>query len=120
MMKHYARLNDDDKVVEIVKLEDSDDQSLIECDPRAAEGRLIDADTGEIIEGDALRKNYPNIGWQYNRELDLFEMPCAFASWQLNPDTGCYEAPVEYPEDSTTYSWDEEAGEWQPVSITIY
>lgn len=120
MMKHYARLDDDDKVLEIVELEENDDQSLIECDPRAVEGRLVDAATGEIIEGDALRKNYPNIGWQYNRELDLFEMPCAFDSWQLNPSSGCYEAPVEYPEDSTVYSWNEEVGEWQPVSITFY
>lgn len=119
MMKHYARLDDDDRVIELLELDDDDtlDQSLVECDPRALEGKLIDFSTGELIEGSALRKNYPGVGWKYNRDLDLFEMPCAFPSWTLNADTGVYQAPKPYPEDSTSYSWNEELGDWEPVDI---
>jgi len=58
------------------------------------------------------RKNYAGIGYTYDNNLDAFIPPKPFASWTLNEDTGLWDAPVEYPDDGETYSWDEESASW--------
>ena len=63
----------------------------------------------------ALRFNYAGIGFSYDPERDAFIPPKPFESWALNEDTCLWEAPVAYPEDGETYTWDEDAGDWVAV-----
>ena len=63
----------------------------------------------------ALRKNYAGIGFSYDPERDAFIPPKPFESWVLNEDTCLWEAPVAYPEDGETYTWDEESTSWTLV-----
>jgi len=64
----------------------------------------------------ALRKNYAGIGFTYDADRDAFIPPQPFESWVLDEDTCLWEAPVAYPEDGATYSWDEESGAWIEVT----
>jgi hypothetical protein len=38
-----------------------------------------------------------------------------YASWTLNQETAEWEAPVPYPTDGESYTWNEEEGEWTLV-----
>ena len=61
------------------------------------------------------RKNPAGIGFTYDVERDAFIPPKPFESWVLDEDTCLWEAPVAYPEDGNTYTWDEELQEWTAV-----
>ena len=79
-------------------------------------GKKYDPETGEEIEGTALRKNYAGPGYKYDSTRDAFIGPKRFNSWKLNEDTCQWDPPVEYPTASTPpspeytdqYEWDEE------------
>lgn len=62
----------------------------------------------------ALRKNYAGIGYTYNAALDAFIPPKYEwnASWELDPVTGTWVAPVPKPADGQEYGWDEATGTW--------
>lgn len=61
----------------------------------------------------ALRKNFAEVGYTYDSELDAFIPPKPYASWVLNEDTGLWKAPVDYPTDGKYYEWDEETTSWE-------
>lgn len=72
------------------------------------------SETGEPSEDQskAFRKNYAQIGFTYNEEIDGFVPPKPAESWILNKDTGLWEAPVPYPEGTDFYVWDESSVSW--------
>ena len=61
------------------------------------------------------RAHYPGIGFTYDEERDAFIPPKPFESWVLDEDTCLWVAPVPYPEDGESYTWDEDAGDWVAV-----
>ena len=61
------------------------------------------------------RKNYAGIGYSYDLTRDAFISPKPFASFILNEETCLWEAPVPYPTDGESYTWNEEEGEWTLV-----
>ena len=63
----------------------------------------------------ALRFNYAGIGFTYDEGRDAFIPPKPFESWVLDEDTCLWVAPVPYPEDGESYTWDEDAGDWVEV-----
>jgi hypothetical protein len=65
--------------------------------------------------GTPFRMNYAGIGFTYDEERDAFIPPKPFESWVLNEDTCLWVAPVAYPEDGETYTWNEESGAWVVV-----
>ena len=66
-------------------------------------------------DGEPFRYNYAGIGFTYDEERDAFIPPKPYDSWVLDEDTCLWEAPLPYPEDGQTYTWDEEAGDWVTV-----
>jgi hypothetical protein len=58
------------------------------------------------------RYNYPGPGWTWDEDADAFYAPQPFPSWTLDDDYR-WQAPVPYPEDGGSYSWDEEEQVWQ-------
>lgn len=64
----------------------------------------------------ALRFNYAGIGFRYDPERDAFIPPKPFESWVLDEATCLWVAPIPYPEDGATYSWDETSGDWVEVT----
>lgn len=65
--------------------------------------------------GVALHKNYAGIG--YSWDGTGFYAPQPFASWTKNADTYLWEAPVPYPTDGQTYTWNEADLAWDLVTI---
>ena len=61
------------------------------------------------------RKNYAGIGYTYDPVLDAFIAPKPYPSWLLNTTTCQWEAPVQYPDDGGTYTWDEEIINWKQI-----
>jgi hypothetical protein len=62
--------------------------------------------------GTPLRKNHAGIGYTYDEDRDAFIPKKPFNSWILNEDTCLWEAPVAYPTDGGTYTWNEETTTW--------
>lgn len=60
----------------------------------------------------SFRKNYAGIGYKYDEVRDAFIEPKPYESWILNEQTCLYDPPVEYPDDSNIYIWDEDDQTW--------
>ena len=67
--------------------------------------------------GTPFRKNYAGVGYTYDEFRDAFIPPKPFDSWVLNENSCLWEAPVEYPTDGETYEWDEETQNWKLVTL---
>ena len=63
---------------------------------------------GEPDGGIALRGNYAGLGYTYDADNDVFYEPKPYASWTL-ADTWLWVAPIVYPDDDKSYTWDEDA-----------
>lgn len=121
-MAHFARIDSDGIVTEVLRVSDS----------RPGEGYywLVDNFGGTWIKtsyntwagehklgGTPLRKNYAGIGFTYDEERDAFIPPKDYPSWVLNEETCQWEAPVPYPSGSEVLLiWDEDSVSWVEVT----
>lgn len=122
-MAHYAFLDENNIVTEVIVGRDEDDlaegvtswedyygavrgQRCLRTSYNTAAG----VHSGE---GEPFRGNYAGIGFEYREDLDAFIPPKPFESWLLNEDTCLWEAPVPRPEGD--YIWDEGVGDWVAV-----
>jgi hypothetical protein len=113
-MAHWAEI-DENNIVLRVTVGDNND-------PNGDEGYqwLIDNLGGTWVKtsySGSIRKNFAGIGYTYDAELDAFVSPKPFESWTLNEDTCQWEAPVTYPTDGLTYTWDEATTNWQLLTF---
>lgn len=86
------------------------------------EGRWIETDPNTIggqhrYGGTPLRKNYAQMGYIYDEDLDAFVPPKPAPSYVIDADSGQWVPPVPYPQDGRNYIWNETRLEWDPVSI---
>jgi hypothetical protein len=127
-MSHFAKLDENNVVTFVTVGRQEDDGLEAELTARTGDvykqtsyntygGVHYDPETGEPSEDQskAFRFNYAGIGYAYDADRDAFIPPKPFESWVLNEATCLWEAPVAYPEDDATYSWDEESGAWVEV-----
>lgn len=73
------------------------------------------SDTPSADQSKALRKNYAGVGYTYDAQRDAFIPPKPLASWVLDEQTCFWSPPVPYPEDGSSYVWDEATVSWVPV-----
>jgi len=64
------------------------------------------------LGGTPFRKNYAGKGFKYDQTRDAFIGIKPYNSWVLNEDTCQWEAPVAYPDDDKSYTWNEETTNW--------
>jgi hypothetical protein len=124
-MAHYAFIDDDNLVTEVIVGRDEDDladgvTSWEEYYGLVRGQRCVqtsyNTQAGEHLTGGTpFRGNYAGIGFTYDEALDAFISPQPYASWVLNEETFSWEAPVPYPSDGKRYQWDESAGVWVEV-----
>ena len=60
------------------------------------------------LGGTPLRKNYAGVDYIYDSVRDAFYVPKPHNSWVLDDTTCLWEAPIAYPYDGKTYTWDED------------
>jgi hypothetical protein len=122
-MAHYAYINDDNLVVEVITgineneiVNDITDWEAFYTTQREglrAVRTSYNTVAGEHLAGGTpFRGNYAGIGFTYDEDLDAFIPPKPFDSWTLDTNTFSWVAPVPYPEDGQLYAWNEKTGAW--------
>ena len=111
-MAHYAFLNSDNIVTEVIT--GIDETELIEgLDPEIWYGNFRGQACKRTSYNGNIRKNYAGIGYTYDAGRDAFISPKPFDSWLLDEATCQWEAPVAYPTDGFTYKWNESEVDWE-------
>ena len=67
--------------------------------------------------GIPFRKNHAGIGFTYDEDRDAFIPKKPFNSWVLNEDTCLWNAPVAYPQDNNSYTWNENNLSWDLIEL---
>ena len=127
-MSHFAKLDENNIVTFVTVGRQEDDGLEAELTARTGDvykqtsyntrgGVHYNPETGEpsADQSKALRFNYAGIGFTYDADRDAFIPPKPFESWVLDEDTCLWVAPIPYPEDGESYTWDEDAGDWVAV-----
>jgi hypothetical protein len=111
-MAHYAFLNSDNMVTEVIT--GIDETELIEgLDPEIWYGNFRGQACKRTSYNGNIRKNYAGIGYTYDAGRDAFISPKPFDSWLLDEATCQWQAPVAYPTDGFTYFWNEAQVDWE-------
>jgi hypothetical protein len=111
-MAHYAFLDDNDIVTEVIVGKDETDLSH---DWEQFYGEIRNQVCKRTSYNARIRKNYAGIGYTYDEQRDAFIPPKPFASWILNETTCRYESPTPYPTDDKLYKWNESTQSWVTV-----
>jgi len=116
MMAHYAFLNENNIVTEVIP--GIDETELIEgLDPETWYGNFRDQVCKRTSYNGNIRKNFAGIGDTYDAARDAFIPPKPFLSWVLNEDTCLWETPIPCPGDLTTHEWNESTISWDEKTI---
>ena len=127
-MAHYAFLDENNLVTQVIVGRDEDDLAEGITDWETYYGQRL----GQVCKrtsynsiggenphvGTPYRYNYAGIGFTFDPDKGTdgaFIPPKPFESWVLDEATCLWFAPVAYPEDGESYTWDEEAGDWVTV-----
>lgn len=117
-MAHYAKLNEQDQVVDILVIEWDQLQTGLWGDPASFVQCSYNTQGGEHkLGGTPVRANFPGIGYFYNRQLDIFHPPSPEGTATLNPVTGYWDRPVPRPADNFLYNWNEQTQTWDRVIV---
>jgi hypothetical protein len=120
-MGHYAFINDQNIVTEVITGKDESDKTEPDWEVHYAQFRTgmicrrtsYNTQAGTHLSGGApYRKNYAGIGFTWDEQRDAFIPPKLFASWTLNEATCQWEAPIAYPTDGKQYTWEESTVSW--------
>ena len=125
-MAHYAFLDENNIVTEVIVGRDEDDTASGVIDWEQWYGDF----RGQVCKrtsyntyggqhkfgGTPYRKNYAGIGFIYDSQLDAFIPPKPYDSWVLDNDKCLWNAPIPYPIDGGPYRWSEDLHEWIEIS----
>jgi hypothetical protein len=127
-MAHFALLDENNIVTFVTVGRDEDDGKEAELSARTGQvykqtsyntrgGVYYTPNTSDVDpdQSKAFRKNYAGIGYTYDEIIDGFVPPKPYPSWVLNTTTGLWDAPVPYPTDGKTYTWDEDTQSWVEI-----
>ena len=133
-MAHYALLDGDSIVTQVITGIDEDDTSTLPSEFSSWEefygdqhGKTCKRTSyntvggSHLLSGTPFRGNYAGIGMKYDASNDVFYEQQPYASWTLNTSTWKWEAPVAYPtlteeehtgDEVVSYEWDESVTNW--------
>lgn len=118
-MAHFAKLNDNNVVLEIVVV----NNNVLDSNNEEASGVefLTEWSGGhsnwkQTSYNGNFRGQYAGKGMTYDPTLDAFIAPKPYASWTLNENTLAWTPPVPYPTDGKDYNWFELNKQW--IEIT--
>lgn len=125
-MAHYAFLDSNNIVVEVIAGKDETDTSenwenhYGQIRNLTCKRTSFNTHGGVHLNGGTpFRKNYAGIGFTYDTSKDAFIPPKPFASWVLNQSTCLWEAPLSCPTDGKDYDWDENNNQWIEINLPI-
>ena len=107
-MAHYAQVNSDNIVVQVLVMNNDWDHD--NCITWLEANVSSDDDWIQTSYNNNIRKQFAGIGYTYDSTKDIFIAPKPFASWSLDSDNDC-QPPVAMPDDASEdkiYRWDED------------
>jgi hypothetical protein len=122
-MAHYAMLNEDDYVRQVIvgkheyEIVLDDNGNPIDWEEYYG-GKRTSYNTWRGVHklgGTPFRKNYAGPGFFYDRNRDAFIPPRQFPSWIWNEEECNWNPPQSYPNDGNGYYWDEFTTTWKAI-----
>jgi hypothetical protein len=115
-MAHYAFLDEDYKVIEVIV--GIDETELIEGkNPETWYSDFRNLVCKRTSYNGKIRKQFAGIGFTYDFVADVFIAPQPFPSWTLDENYD-WQAPKPKPNEGF-WIWDEEVGEWVEQEISV-
>jgi hypothetical protein len=113
-MSHFAKINSDNIVEQVIVIEQDVLNTGHWGDPSSWIQTSYNTRGGvHQLGGTPLRKNFAGIGYTYDAGRDAFIPPKPYASWNLNEDTCLWEAPTPMPVvEGKTFVWNEPTTSW--------
>jgi hypothetical protein len=121
-MAHYAFLDENNVVVEVIVGKDECEEHDWEQLYSQARGLRCKRTSYNTVAGVHLaggtpfRHNYAGIGYVYVDEIDCFISSPPFPSWIKDLENKSWKPPIPEPNDGKIYEWDEANIRW--VEIT--
>jgi hypothetical protein len=112
-MAHYAFLDDNNIVTEVIVGRNEDEVVDGISDWEAYYGEFRGQTCKRTSYNNNIRGVYAGIGYSYNEEEDIFVAPQPYPSWTRNGST--WEAPTPMPTDGQFYRWVEADLNWQVI-----
>ena len=119
-MAHYALLNDDNIVTDVIVGTDENTDGLDwEQEYSKIYGKTCVRTSYNtygnihVSGGTPFRKNYAVVGGIYDPIRDAFYTQQPHQSWTLDEDTCLWNAPTPAPDDNFIYVWDEDNQVWE-------
>lgn len=113
-MAHFAQLDEDDVVIQVIVVNNSE---LLEGgveDERKGIAfceSLIGGKWVQTSYNGSMRKQFASGGYKYDSQADVFVAPQPYPSWTLDENHD-WNPPVAMPTDGTLYRWDEPTLAW--------
>jgi hypothetical protein len=118
-MAHFAQLNSDNTVHQVIVISNSITTILESGDESEQLGidfcKQLYGQDSEWVQtsyNGNFRKRYAFPGYLYDEGRDAFLPPSPYPSWVLDEVTLDWVAPVSRPDDSSLYIWNEEIKSW--------
>ena len=125
MMAHYAFLNEDNVVTEVIV---GIDENITQIDTDGSEvggsseawenfyGNLRNQKCKRTSYNNNFRNRFAGVGFSYLEDLDVFIEEQPYPSWTLNTETLKWDPPTPNPTDYSEnyFKWDEETLAWIP------
>tara|TARA_R110000868_G_scaffold296902_1_gene557272 strand:- start:503 stop:841 length:339 start_codon:yes stop_codon:yes gene_type:complete len=108
-MAHYAFLDENNIVTEVIVGKDETDLSE---DWEQFYGAIRNQVCKRTSYHGNMRKNYAGIGYIFDEARDAFIAPKPYPSWVLNEQSCQWESPTPMPVDDKRYTWDEATLAW--------
>lgn len=125
-MAHFAQIDDNNTVVQVIVVEQDVINTGLFGDPARwiqtsynTRGGVHYGENGEPDGGVALRKNYAGIGYSYDPVRDAFIPPQPYPSWLVDDNTGLWNPPIPMPaaQEGVMYQWNEANQTWDTVQL---
>lgn len=123
-MAHYALINDENLVVEVITGVD-ENETQIDLDGTEVGGSAQAWEnfyqTRPWFEGltckrtsynNNIRKQFAGIGFTYDPNADVFIVPRPYPSWSLDENYD-WQPPIPRPNDGLMYFWNEDDQDWE-------
>ena len=122
-MAHFAELNSSNEILRVIVVSNDDvnanggDQH---ADAETFVTTIVPHGTGGVAwkqtsYNDNFRKQYAGKGYTYDSSKNKFIESKPYASWTLNSSDD-WQAPVDKPDDSKIYDWNETDTQWDEVT----
>ena len=114
-MAHFAQLNSENVVGQVVAVHNNDapDEATGIAFLNTLFGTSIWVQTSY---NNNIRKNYAGVGYTYDSGRDAFIPPQPYPSWTMSEETCLWSAPTPMPVDDKKYRWDEATLSWAEIT----